>query len=475
MSKYTTQVLQIVKSYSNPNDSIYKRIETALPKIFDFDFPIYKESYRTTLERKIIMHYLQKEIGLETVALWKLFLCERLNLIMPYYNQLYETTEKEYDYFIDVDFTESHTERENNTEKIDTKSNSNIDSNNTTNFTGEEVREDSENINTTIAGKENSTEKIAGTENERNTGTVKNEETTEKDITKTNISDVTKTENESGQIIGENTSTKDITKELSENTNDTKDINSTRTIDDSENGTSAELTTGQKTNENSISNSTNGDSLESDLPQSTMNGYDYATKSMKSNGTSTQSENSSLNENNSKDITNNTTKNSVDSLQNTETTTISKTENETGKETTSENTRNDTTKDFTGSENNTSTETGKENSSLIGTRTDDLTRGKENEETTENETTKNETNETNATKSGKTTETNESTNQENRKIENTENTGKTGTIDIVFTHSKIGLSGSHTKTELLQEYRQAIINIDKMIIDELYDLFMLVY
>lgn len=58
-----------------------------------------------------------EEIGFETVGLWKLFLENRLNEIMPYYNQLYLTTVKDYDYMIDVDWTEERTDNEVRNEK----------------------------------------------------------------------------------------------------------------------------------------------------------------------------------------------------------------------------------------------------------------------------------------------------------------------------------------------------------------------
>lgn len=108
MSKYTTQIRWIVEqaTIENKNLPISQRINLALPKIFDFEYPIWLPDYKSTLERKIIMHYFNKEIGLETVGLWKFYLEEKLNLIMPYYNKLYETTVKDYDYLSDTNAVE---------------------------------------------------------------------------------------------------------------------------------------------------------------------------------------------------------------------------------------------------------------------------------------------------------------------------------------------------------------------------------
>lgn len=108
MSKYTTEVRFICEQASGLTESTgdYKTvIERARTKIFDFDFPIYKESYRSVLETKILKHYYTREIGLETVGLWKLHLDRKLNEIMPYYNQLYESADFKFNPFHDVDVT----------------------------------------------------------------------------------------------------------------------------------------------------------------------------------------------------------------------------------------------------------------------------------------------------------------------------------------------------------------------------------
>ena len=82
-----------------------ERIIAALPQIFDFDFPIWDERERKSLELKIISHYYIHEIGFETVELWKFKLEERLNLIMPYYNQRAKTYNIDYDYMSDFETT----------------------------------------------------------------------------------------------------------------------------------------------------------------------------------------------------------------------------------------------------------------------------------------------------------------------------------------------------------------------------------
>lgn len=55
------------------------------------DYPIFDESYRDQLNRKIVEHYWFREIGAETPQLFKLFINRKMNEVMPYFNQLYMT------------------------------------------------------------------------------------------------------------------------------------------------------------------------------------------------------------------------------------------------------------------------------------------------------------------------------------------------------------------------------------------------
>lgn len=113
MSKYTTEVRFICETAAGLRESeglssVKQILTAAVPKVFDFDFPIFDESYRNVLETKILRHYYTREIGLETVGLWKLKLETKLNEIMPYYNQLYKSELLEFNPFYDVDLTRDH-------------------------------------------------------------------------------------------------------------------------------------------------------------------------------------------------------------------------------------------------------------------------------------------------------------------------------------------------------------------------------
>lgn len=110
MSKYTTEVRFICETYAGLTESVgYKNVNEiialAIPKVFDFDFPIFDEEYRSVLQTKILKHYYTREIGAETVGLWKLWLDTKLNEIMPYYNQLYKSELLKFNPLYDVDIT----------------------------------------------------------------------------------------------------------------------------------------------------------------------------------------------------------------------------------------------------------------------------------------------------------------------------------------------------------------------------------
>lgn len=112
-AKYTVEVRTICESVLGMEEpGGYEEIQDILnrsaPKIFNFYFPIWDETYRLTLETKILKHYYMREIGAESVGLWKLWLDERLNLIMPYYNELYKTALMDFNPYYDVDLTTDH-------------------------------------------------------------------------------------------------------------------------------------------------------------------------------------------------------------------------------------------------------------------------------------------------------------------------------------------------------------------------------
>jgi len=128
MSKYTTEVRFICESYAGLDESVdydhvEEVIENSYKKIFKInEIPMFNgetEAHRAGLFKKILLHYYTREIGYETVGLWKLKLNQKLIEIMPYYNQLYESELIQFDPLKNTDVTKTHEGEYNDDEKVD--------------------------------------------------------------------------------------------------------------------------------------------------------------------------------------------------------------------------------------------------------------------------------------------------------------------------------------------------------------------
>lgn len=104
MSKYTTELRYIVE----------QGVSLGLDK-----YPIFDESYRAGLNDKIINHFYFREIGFETAGLFINRLNVRMNEIMPYFNQLYESELLKFDPITNFDYNESVKDDETKTRRED--------------------------------------------------------------------------------------------------------------------------------------------------------------------------------------------------------------------------------------------------------------------------------------------------------------------------------------------------------------------
>lgn len=107
-------------------------IGTLIKNNFDFglnSYPIFDDNYRETLNTKILNHFYNNEIGFETPELFKFYLNNKMNEIMPYYNTLYNNL-KIYDdnLMSNVNLKETLTRKTKN--NITSESNSNTDTRN---------------------------------------------------------------------------------------------------------------------------------------------------------------------------------------------------------------------------------------------------------------------------------------------------------------------------------------------------------
>ena len=72
---------------------LWEMEDNPLTPLFNFNYDFYCDDLevKKKFEEKFINHYWLHEIGCETPARWNQMLKSRLNLIMPYYRQLYQT------------------------------------------------------------------------------------------------------------------------------------------------------------------------------------------------------------------------------------------------------------------------------------------------------------------------------------------------------------------------------------------------
>lgn len=80
--------------------------------LFSFEYDFYEPMFKKQFENKFMDHYRYYEIGFETIERFQRQLMSKLNMIMPYYRQLYitELKSKNIDYLVNKDLKET-TER----------------------------------------------------------------------------------------------------------------------------------------------------------------------------------------------------------------------------------------------------------------------------------------------------------------------------------------------------------------------------
>lgn len=101
-----------IESFSYGKDiSRQEKIEIGRKQLFDFDYPFFDETKRKEFETKFIIHFYMREIGAETVGLFKLRLEDYLLLNMPYWNKMFESELKDFPIFEDMDYTVTEDEK----------------------------------------------------------------------------------------------------------------------------------------------------------------------------------------------------------------------------------------------------------------------------------------------------------------------------------------------------------------------------
>lgn len=68
-------------------------------------YSIFDTNYRDTLNGNIVDHFWNREIGQETGEIFEQRMRSKMNLIMPYYNEMYKSTKVEYDPLSTINLT----------------------------------------------------------------------------------------------------------------------------------------------------------------------------------------------------------------------------------------------------------------------------------------------------------------------------------------------------------------------------------
>lgn len=113
MSHWTTEVRFVCESALENEESlsggdVEAVCNAAWHEIFWDSLVLFDPNYKAVLFPKILLHYYTREIGFETVGLWKLKLNTKLKEILPYYNKMYESELLKFNPMHNVDLERTH-------------------------------------------------------------------------------------------------------------------------------------------------------------------------------------------------------------------------------------------------------------------------------------------------------------------------------------------------------------------------------
>lgn len=132
MARYTVELRDVIRVAETQAHGKYVDFEytDATWKALGLDsYPIYDETHRDRLNSMICDHFYMREIGAETVALFRLFVRRTMNEIMPYYNELYKTAELIRNPLDEIDVTRTEGWEEGTTGTSDSTGSTTVSSN----------------------------------------------------------------------------------------------------------------------------------------------------------------------------------------------------------------------------------------------------------------------------------------------------------------------------------------------------------
>ena len=133
MAQVTMTIQDILMMYCWEEDSnaITRKeiVEQAQKKLFSFDYPFYDPNLKDEFELQFIRHFYMREIGFESLALFKLKLEDYLYLNHDKWKRLYDALSKDFNPLYDYDLNLSRNENED--EKTDNTIDEDVSENNT--------------------------------------------------------------------------------------------------------------------------------------------------------------------------------------------------------------------------------------------------------------------------------------------------------------------------------------------------------
>lgn len=85
-------IMNSIANYGKEEQTKIRNLAKAThEKIFDFDYPLSQKIDREDFECQILNHFIMRRIGQETFTAFQLFLENKLNEILPYYNIMFDS------------------------------------------------------------------------------------------------------------------------------------------------------------------------------------------------------------------------------------------------------------------------------------------------------------------------------------------------------------------------------------------------
>lgn len=85
-------IMNSIANYEKPEKTKIRNLAKAThEKIFDFDYPLSSAVNKEEFECQILNHYIMRRIGYDTFTAFQLFLENKLNEILPFYNKMFDS------------------------------------------------------------------------------------------------------------------------------------------------------------------------------------------------------------------------------------------------------------------------------------------------------------------------------------------------------------------------------------------------